>query len=279
MLPTLSNGLMISPSLMTRKPTFSRELLRITPKEVSVLMISKPLVSLCLATEEIFENNLTKLILHIVQSPEETIIVAPEVALTGFAYDRFEEAAAFTPYALDKLMGFLGNRLLIFTAITRLGSEIYNIAYALSGDGVIHAQSKVKLFPLGREVEHFTAGDENKIISFIHDGLKIGILICFELRFKHLWQTLEGCDLIAIPAQWGKIRTEHFATLTNALAVMNQCYVVASDANNDDTSAAGGIINPFGHEQRNNGLERLSSTYEQRTIASMRRYLDLGIGQ
>jgi predicted amidohydrolase len=242
-------------------------------------MISKPLVSLSLPTEEIFENNLTKLILHIVQSPDDAIIVAPEVALSGFAYDRFEQAADFTPYALDKLMGFLGNRLLIFTAITRLGDEVYNIAYALSGSGVIHAQPKVKLFPLGGEVEHFTAGDESKVTIFTHNGLKIGILICFELRFKHLWQTLEGCDLIAIPAQWGKIRTEHFVTLTNALAVMNQCYVIASDAANDDTSGESGIINPFGHELRNSGLESLSSIYEQRTVASMRRYLDLGIGQ
>lgn len=242
-------------------------------------MISKPLVCLSLSTEENFENNLTKLILHIVQSPDDAIIVAPEVALTGFAYERFEQAADFTAYALDKLMGFLGNRLLIFTAITRLGEEFYNIAYALNGEGIVHAQPKVKLFPLGGEVEHFSAGDENKIVSFVHDGLKIGILICFELRFKHLWQALEGCDLIAISAQWGKIRSEHFVTLTNALAVMNQCYVVASDATNDDTSGMGGIINPFGHELRNNGSQSLSSTFEQRTIISMRRYLDIGIFQ
>jgi predicted amidohydrolase len=241
-------------------------------------MISKPLVSLCLPTEENFENNLTKLILHIVQSPDDAIIVAPEVALTGFVYDRFDEAADFTAYALDKLMGFLGNRLLIFTAITRLGEEFYNIAYALNGTTIFHAQPKARLFQLGGEVEHFSAGDENKIISFVHDGIKIGILICFELRFKHLWQALEGCDLIAIPAQWGKIRSEHFVTLTNALAVMNQCYVVASDAHNEDTSAMSGIINPFGHELRNSGSESLASMFEQRTVASMRRYLNTGIG-
>jgi len=242
-------------------------------------MISKPLVCLSLPTEENFENNLTKLILHIVQSPDDAIIVAPEVALTGFAYDRFELASDFTPYALDKLMGFLGNRLLIFTAITKLGEQPYNIAYVLNGERILHAQPKTKLFPLGGEVEYFSAGDEDKIVSFVHDGLKIGVLICFELRFKHLWQALEGCDLITIPAQWGKIRSEHFITLTNALAVMNQCYVVASDATNVDTSGMGGIINPFGHELRNNGSESLASMLEQRTIASMRRYLNTGIGR
>ena len=240
-------------------------------------MISKPIVSLCFSTEENFENNLTKLILEIVQSPEDAIIVAPEVVLSGFVYERFEEAAAFTPYALDKLMGFIGDRLLIFTAITKLGEEFHNIAYALSAGEVLHAQSKTKLFPLSGEVEHFSAGEPSKIIPFKFKEITIGILICFELRFKALWQQLEGCDIIAVPAQWGKIRTEHFVTLTNALAVMNQCYVIASDALNEDTSGMSGIINPFGHELRNNAAPSLASTYEQRTVASMRRYLDIGI--
>lgn len=242
-------------------------------------MTSKPLVSLCLSTEEIFENNLTRLILHIVQSPDEAIIVAPEVCLSGFCYDRFEEAAAFTPYALDKLLGFIGNRLLIFTAVTKLGDDFYNIAYAITDGRIVHAQSKAKLFTLGAEHEHFSAGDTAKITSFAYNGLRIGILVCFELRFKELWKQLEGCDLIVVPAQWGKIRSEHFVTLTNALAVMNQCYVIASDAANEDTSAMSGIINPFGHEVRNNGIESLTSHYEERTLQSMRRYLNTGIGQ
>lgn len=240
-------------------------------------MISRPLISLCFSTETNFENNLTRLILLIVQSPDDAILVAPEVALSGFAYDRFEEAAIFTPYALDKLMGFIGNRLLIFTAITKLGEEFHNIAYALHARNVLHAQSKAKLFALGGEMEHFRAGDEANIFPFEFEGITIGILICFELRFKSLWQQLEGCDIIAVPAQWGKIRSEHFVTLTNALAVMNQCYVIASDADNDDTSGMSGIINPFGHELRNSGMESLSSTYEKRTVTSMRRYLDVGI--
>lgn len=240
-------------------------------------MISRPIVSLCLSTETNFENNLTRLILLIVQSPDDAIIVAPEVCLTGFAYDHFEEAAAFTPYALDKLWGFVGHRLLIFTAITKLGEEFHNIAYALSDGKVLHAQSKAKLFTLGGEVEHFRAGEEAKILPFEFEGVKIGILICFELRFKALWQQLEGCDIIAIPAQWGKIRTEHFITLTNALAIMNQCYVVASDADNDDTTGMSGIINPFGSDLRNSGMESLASIYEKRTVTAMRRYLDVGI--
>ncbi len=211
------------------------------------------------------------------QTPLDAIIVAPEVCLSGFSYARFEQAAAFTLIALKQLRTCVQDRLLIFTAISKTDEKFYNTAYVLHDGAIIHTQSKVKLFALGEETEYFTSGDERDIKSFDFQGIKIGILICFELRFKPLWQTLEGCDLIAIPAQWGKLRSDHFVTLTNALSIMNQCYVAASDGLNEDTSGLSGIITPFGAEIRNNGEKVLISNYEERTVHSMRRYLNVGI--
>jgi len=237
----------------------------------------RPVVSLCLKTDENFEKNLSHLIALINQTPEDCIVVAPEVVLSGFAYDRFAEAAAFTPIALEALLRVVKNRLLIFTAITRSDDTFYNIAYALHNGTVIHQQGKVKLFSLGGETDHFTPAQEGSIAPFMFEGITVGILICFELRFKGLWQKLEGCDIIAIPAQWGKLRSDHFVTLTEALALMNQCYVIASDADNEDTSAMSGIITPFGTAIRNSGSEILKSQYESRTVESMRRYLNVGI--
>lgn len=237
----------------------------------------RSIVSLCVETDTDFNKNLDRIITLIDQSPEDAIIVAPEVALSGFAYDRFEEAAAFTSTALEKLSHHLENRLLIFTAIAKEGENFYNIAYALHHGKILHRQAKTKLFALGAEHEHFHPGEEDGIVAFSFDDITIGILVCFELRFKTLWQRLEGCDIIAVPAQWGKIRSEHFVTLTNALAVMNQCYVIASDADNEDTSGMSGIITPFGGEIRNSGTPSLTSRYEARTVVSMRRYLNVGI--
>ncbi len=238
---------------------------------------ARSIISLCFETDPDFTKNLDRLITLIDQSPEDAIIVAPEVCLSGFAYERFEEAAAFTAIALERLSRHLENRLLIFTAITKEGNDFYNIAYVLHQSQILYRQAKAKLFLLGAEHEHFSAGEERNIAPFVFDGITIGILICFELRFKHLWQQLEGCDIIAVPAQWGKLRSDHFVTLTNALAVMNQCYVVASDAANNDTSGMSGIITPFGGEIRNSGFESLTSHYEARTVESMRRYLNVGI--
>lgn len=253
--------------------------LRTIPKEASALTTSKthPLATLCFPTDPKFEKNLEHLLGLITQTPHDAIVVAPEVCLSGFAYERFSEAAAFTTLALEQLLKVVGERLLIFTAITQKNNQFYNTAYALHNGTILHSQNKAKLFALGGETDYFTAGNENDIKSFDFQGIKIGILICFELRFKTLWQALEGCDIIAVPAQWGKLRSDHFVTLTNAIAVMNQCYVAASDALNEDTSGMSGIITPFGAQIRNNGEEVLTSNYEERTVASMRRYLNVGI--
>ncbi|MDD5716952.1 MAG: carbon-nitrogen hydrolase family protein [Sulfuricurvum sp.] len=238
---------------------------------------SRSIVSLCFETHPDFHTNLDRLLGLIEHSAEDAIVVAPEVCLSGFAYERFEEAAAFTPMAIERLYRSLGNRLLILTAIAKEGEAFYNIAYALHNGSILHRQSKTKLFALGAEHDYFSPGEEKELTPFVFEGIKIGILICFELRFKTLWQQMEGCDIIAVPAQWGKLRSDHFVTLTNALALINQCYVIASDADNPDTTGMSGIITPFGGEIRNNGSALLTSHFEERTVLSMRRYLNVGI--
>lgn len=121
------------------------------------------------------------------------------------------------------------------------------------------------------------AGDENEIKIIDAFGIKIAILICFELRFKQLWQKLEGADIIAVPSWWGKLRSENFKTLTEALAIMNQCYVIASDSSNKECTAEAGIITPFGEAQRNGGRLSQEMLYLPSEVKKMRRYLNTGI--
>ncbi len=240
-------------------------------------MISRAIVSLCFESVDSFESNLSHLIELIGQTPDDAIIVAPEVCLSGFSYDRFSEAANFTPYAIEKIYTVLGNRALIFTAIAKELDGFYNNAYVLHKNEIIHTQPKVKLFTIGGEMEHFKSGTMDDIVIFELDGIKISIIICFEMRFKDIWQRLEGSDIIAVPARWGKPRLAHFVTLTNALAVINQCFVVASDASGDEFSGMSGIIDPFGVELRNSDSEVLVGNFESRQIKAMRRYLSVGI--
>ncbi len=144
---------------------------------------------------------------------------------------------------------------------------------------VLRRQAKAKLFKFGDEHRYMEAGSEEDIILFEVGGAKMGLLICFELRFKKLWIQLEGADIIAVPSWWGKLREQNYITLTNALAVMNECYVVCSDNLNEECNAQSGIITPFGVEERNGQRAVLLQLFDKNEIKKMRRYMDIGIGE
>ncbi len=237
----------------------------------------KNLVSLQFASSSDYEANLNLLVSLVDESEENSFIVAPEVCLTDYDYDNFEKAINFTPYAIEKLLLHVRNKTLIFTTVERREDGIYNVAKVLHNSQVVYSQPKAKLFKFGEEHHHFLSGNEKDVKPFEINGIKIGIMICFELRFKDFWQQLEGCDIIAIPSRWGKLRSQNFISLTNALAIINQCYIVASDSSNKDFTAQSGIITPFGQEKRNGSLKLLSMPFEPQEIKKMRRYMDVGI--
>ncbi len=70
----------------------------------------------------------------------------------------------------------------------------------------------------------YKAGD--KPVRFEWNGWKIGMSICYDLRFPELYAEYLGCDLILCTAaftyQTGK---PHWHTLINARAIENQCYM------------------------------------------------------
>ena len=239
----------------------------------------RPLCSLAFESEHhSYEENLSSLLSIIDQTPPDAIVVTPELAVTNFDYDRFEKAAAFSSKITDAFKAASGSRILVATMIEkRRDGHFYNIAKVFHKGQVVHEQAKVELFKFGGEHDYFSAGAPEEIVLFEVDGLKLGLMICFEIRFKSFWQVLEGADVLLIPAQWGKLRTQNFVSLTNALAIMNQCYVIASDTRNSDTTGMSGIITPFGEEKRNGEETLLSVAFDEKEVRKMRRYLDVGI--
>ncbi len=241
-------------------------------------MTSKKLYSLLLKTSPDYEQNLQKLLEIIKSCEENSIIVANEVCLTGFDYKNFEKAAEFSVYATKRLKEVIGNKTVIITMIEKKGGKFYNTAKVFYNHKVVKEQSKVKLFKLGDEDKYFSSGKIDDIEIFEIDGIKLGILICFELRFKDLWRKLEGADIIAIPSMWGSLRKKHLDILTSALAIMNQCYVISSDSKNKEYANTSKIVSPFGEEFKNNDDEIIEAVFDKKEISKMRRYLDVGIG-
>ncbi|MCI0501706.1 MAG: carbon-nitrogen hydrolase family protein [Epsilonproteobacteria bacterium] len=235
------------------------------------------LISLQLKTTNNFEENLQNLVLHIQNSPIDSLIVAPELCLSGYSYEAMQNAVNITHKAIPLLEELSTDKIITLTMTTQKDGLFYNTLFIFHKGSIIHTQSKCKLFSLGEEDKYFTSGDLNDIKIIEIAGLKIAALICFELRFTELWKKFQGADIILIPAMWGKIRKEHFETLTKALAIINQCYVIASDSSNDDMAKGSGIITPFGEELRDDNSEIITQNFEKDLIKKMRRYLNIGI--
>ncbi len=240
-------------------------------------MTGRPLVSLQFETTSNYQKNLDTLISLASQTAKESIILAPEVSITNFDYPNFDKAAAFSSTIDTALLDASKNKTIVTTLIEKDQEKFYNRAKVYHRGQIIHTQAKHKLFVIGDERTYFTAGTKEGIKIFEIDGLKVAILICFELRFSDLWQQVLGANLILIPAQWGKIRAEHFSVLTQALAVSNQCYVIASDAANEDTSSESAIITPFGKTFKNQTALIQTLGFEQKNVDKMRRYIDIGL--
>lgn len=241
-------------------------------------MTSKKLYSLQFETVlGDFETNLKKLVSLIDECDDDSIILAPEVCVSGFCYDLIQEASKYSPKIIDTLKNISTNKTITTTIIEKIENKFYNTLYIFDKNQIVHKQSKNKLFALGRENDYFEAGNIEDIKIVDINGLKIANLICFELRFTTLWDKIKGADIIQVPAMWGKLRGEHYETLTKALAIANQCFVIASDSANFDMGKNSGIISPFGNVILDNSKEIIFSNVDLNEIKKMRRYLDTSI--
>ena len=241
-------------------------------------MQNRFLATLQFETTPDYEHNLKTLLKLIEKTPDNAIVLAPEVCLTDFDYENFEAAAAFSSKALKTLLPLSRERIITLTLIEKdENGKFYNVAKVLHGEKVVHEQYKHKLFKLGNEHKYFTAGKDEHLSFFEIEGITFGLMVCFELRFKSYWQDLEGADIILVPARWGNIRSDNFRVLSESLAIMNQCYVLAADASNEECTSMSGIISPFGEALRNGNNLCLLHSYDKQEIRRMRRYLDVGI--
>ncbi|MDE2429615.1 MAG: carbon-nitrogen hydrolase family protein [Burkholderiales bacterium] len=86
----------------------------------------------------------------------------------------------------------------------------------------------------------FTKGDESyeeartitpgeRVVSFDTDISKVGLSVCYDLRFPEMYRAMGPCSLIVVPAAFTYTTGQaHWEILLRARAIENQCYVLAS---------------------------------------------------
>ncbi len=230
-----------------------------------------------MATSENFDENIAHLLELVADLPKHSIIVTPEVCITGFAYDRMNEAVEAGLYALEQMIKISDDKIITLTTIAKEGEDFVNRTDVIYNKEIVHTQHKVKLFPLGNEHHHFKAGSEEEIKIFEIDGIKLGLIVCFELRFTEFWLKLRGADIILNPSLWGKPRKQHYEILTRALAITNQCYVVAADSANADMAKSSAIIDPNGKAISDDYAEVIEGIFDPREVRRIRRYIDMDL--
>lgn len=129
--------------------------------------------------------------------------------------------------------------------------RVYNTAMVFDRTGAcIASYDKTHLFtPMGED-NYYTPGD--RLCSFTLDGVKCGLIICYDVRFPELTRslTLPGLDMLFVVSQWPKVRTFHLRSLTTARAIENQMFLVCCNScGTAGQTVYGGnsaIIDPWG---------------------------------
>lgn len=237
------------------------------------------LIALQIKTTSNFQDNLEHLKELINSCEENSLILAPELALSGFAYDNMQEASQFSIKAIEKIKELSINKTIALTFITKNENKFFNTLYIFHNQNIIHTQSKVQLFPLGNELEYFSAGNEEDIKIIEINGLKIATLICFELRFPKLWEKIRGADIILNPAMWGIKRKDHYETISKSLALINQCFVISCNSADDNMAKGSAIINPFGIVKKDDNLEIIEEKFDLDEIKKVRTYINIGLSR
>jgi len=119
----------------------------------------------------------------------------------------------------------------------RTGSpdRVFNACCVYSPEGQLAARyDKIHLFRYDNGRESF---DEGRVlqagttpVACDVGGLRLGLSICYDLRFPELYRQLmlPPCDLIAVPAAFTRTTGRaHWEVLLRARAIENQCYVIA----------------------------------------------------
>ena len=147
--------------------------------------------------------------------------------------------------------------------------KVANRTYVVDPSGKVVAKyDKIHMFDVDlgngesyRESATFEPGNSPALVDLPWG--KLGLTICYDLRFPHLYRHLAqaGADFLTIPAAFTKVTGEaHWHVLQRARAIETGCYVFApaqtgTHINERKTYGHALIINPWGEVLADAGSE------------------------
>jgi 5-aminopentanamidase len=163
------------------------------------------------------------------------LAVAPEAAVTGYAFDSLNEAmpvARVATAAAEERLASLSARhriAIVCGTLVAEGDNVYNAGVLTLPDGRRSTYRKLHLPFLGVDRVATPGADPPWVVDI--GPMRIGVLICYDLRFPEVARicALEGADLIALPTNWPTGVEFHPELFAPARAAENHCYLLAAD--------------------------------------------------
>ncbi len=197
---------------------------------------------------EDFEKNADKIKKAVALCGDSDLILFPEMSFTGFSMNT--KLTGRYAKKSQKIITELSQK--YNTAIgygwTEGGKKSRNHYSIIDHGKMICDFVKIHPFSYMGEDKYFESGNSFSFCEI--NGFKIGIQICYDLRFANTFKKAADSDIVIVPANWCGKRSGHWKTLLAARAIENQCYIVGVNCFGDmDSLYYSGdsrIINPNG---------------------------------
>ncbi len=179
------------------------------------------------------------------------LIVFPETFSTGFSMKSHHLAEEMDGPTIMwmKTLAEKSGAALCGSLIIKESDRYYNRFVFIKPSGELYYYDKRHLFSIGGEKETFSPGSSRTIINYL--GWRIGLYICYDLRFPVWCRNCNDTDLMLFSANWPMTRNFAWNTLLKARAIENQVYVaginrIGGDGNGVKYIGETQVVNPLG---------------------------------
>ena len=197
------------------------------------------------------------------------LAILPEMWSCGFDNMNLSHYARDTPEILRAISRAASQYNMVIGGSLPEASEggIFNTVYVTDSDGsMAGSYRKVHLFSVTDENQYFLPG--NRIVTCETSLGKLGLMICYDLRFPEICRVLALGDakVVIISAQWPEIRIDRWDILIRARAIENQIYIIgANRCGKENQTMFGGhsvIVDPSGDILKMSGNEECTGFAE-----------------
>ncbi|HYX31108.1 MAG TPA: carbon-nitrogen hydrolase family protein [Pyrinomonadaceae bacterium] len=183
------------------------------------------------------KTNLNKIVSSIRAAAEceAKLVMFPECALTGYAYESLAEAIPFAEQIDGRSSQAIAdvcretNTYAVVGFIEADGEKYYNAAMLVGPDGVVGNYRKTHMPFIG--IDRFlTPGDRAYEVFDLPFG-KIGVNICYDISFPEPARVLKlmGAELIALITNWPAAAWRSPEFVASARALENHVFYAATD--------------------------------------------------